>query len=407
MSKNLLKRTLSAVLLIMVVSAGSYYFGFQHGLDQTKNIVIENVTNLDSPDNVSVNFNLFWEVWNKLKTEHIKGAEISDQDLLYGAIKGLTGALGDPNTVFFTPEDSKRFNEDIRGNFSGIGAEIGMRDGKLIVIAPLENTPAQRAGLEPGDVILQIDGNPTSDITIEEAVKEIRGEMGTNVTLTIIRNGWENSKNFEITRANISVPTVEWEMIDGNIIHLHLFSFSENSAADFQKAMVSALLSGGDGLILDLRGNPGGFLDVAVKIAGFFLERGDIVATERFASREETILRARGNAALLRFPVVVLINEGSASASEILAGALRVQNGTKIVGEKSFGKGTVQELQNLGDDSTLKITIANWLLPNGDLIEGNGLDPDVTVEITKEDVEAGRDPQLESAIEIIKKEMQK
>ena len=406
MTKNSLRKLILSIFIIVVAIAGSYYLGFQHGLDQTKNIVIENVTNSNTPSNITTNFSLFWEVWNKLKTEHIDSNEVSDQDLMYGAIKGLTGALGDPNTVFFTPDESEKFNEDIRGSFGGIGAEIGIRDGNLTIIAPLVDTPAQSAGLKAGDTVLQIDGNPTSDITIDDAVQEIRGDPGTVVTLTILRDGWDNSQKFEITRAIISVPTVKWEMIDGDIIHLNLFSFSQNSTVDFQKAMIQALIQGGNGLILDLRGNPGGFLDVAVRIAGFFVDRGEVVATEKFTSGDERVLQAAGNAALKDLPVVVLVDEGSASASEILAGALRVDNGTKIVGVKSFGKGTVQELENLSDGSTLKITIANWLLPNGDLIQGNGLEPDVNVELTDEDIEAGDDTQLNAAVELLKSEME-
>lgn len=405
MNKDSLKTAAAALIVSVVISGGSYYLGFQTGLDQTKNIVIENVTNIDAPENITADFSLFWEVWGKLREEHIKGAEIDEIELVYGAIKGLTNALGDPNTVFFPPEDSKKFNEDIRGNFSGIGAEIGIRDNRLVIIAPLKNTPAERAGLRPGDHIFKIDDTTTDDISVEEAVKLIRGDAGTVVTLTIIREGENNSQTFEITRANVTIPTVEWEMIDGNIVHLRMFSFSGNTPIAFQQAMVSALLAGGDGLILDLRGNPGGFLDISVRIAGFFLERGQVVVTEKFTSGDETVLRARGNEALVKFPLVVLINEGSASASEILAGALRVHNGTKIVGKKSFGKGTIQELQELRGESTLKITIANWLLPNGDLIEGNGLEPDVTIEMTPEDIEEGRDPQLDEAIKILKKEL--
>jgi len=230
--------------------------------------------------------------------------------------------LATPIQFFFSPEDSKKFNEDIRGNFSGIGAEIGIRDSRLVIIAPLKNTPAERVGLRPGDHIFKIDDTTTSDISVEEAVKLIRGDVGTVVILTIIREGESNSQTFEITRANVTVPTIEWEMIDGNIVHLRMFSFSGNTPIAFQQAMVSALLAGGDGLILDLRGNPGGFLDISVRIAGFFLERGQVVVTEKFTSGDETVLRARGNEALVDFPLVVLINEGSASASEILAGAL-------------------------------------------------------------------------------------
>jgi len=405
MNKETLKFVLIAILISVAVGSGAYYTGFQRGLDETKNIIIENVIDVNAPDDITADFGLFWEVWAKLKDEHIKGGEVNEQELVYGAIEGLTKAVGDPNTVFFRPEDSKKFNEDIRGNFSGIGAEIGTRDGKLVIIAPLNNTPAERAGLEPGDHIIQIDSEPTDGITVEEAVRRIRGELGTTVTLTIIRDSFEGSRDFEIVRANITVPTVEWELIEDNIVHMRVFSFNANTTLAFQKSMVSALLAGGDGLILDLRGNPGGFLDVSVRIAGFFLERGQIVVTEKFSSGDETILRARGNEALRNFPTVILINEGSASASEILAGALRVHNGTKIVGENSFGKGTVQELQALRNESTLKITIANWLLPNGDMIEGNGLTPDSFIEITQEHIERGEDPQLEEAIRILKEEL--
>ena len=399
-------KILAAIVVLTAALGGSYYVGFQDGLDQTKNITIEHLINTDTPEEVKTDFNLFWEAWDKLKTEHIKGEEITDEDLLYGAISGLAKAFGDPNTVFFTPDDSQKFNEDVRGNFSGIGAEIGIKDGQLVVVSPLKDSPAEEAGLLPGDQILQIDGKSTSDLGVEDAVKLIRGELGTTVTLTILREGWDSSQNFEITRANIQVPTVEWEMVEGNIIHLQLFSFTRNTALDLQRATLAALLEGGDGLILDLRGNPGGLLDSAVSVAGFFIERGEIVVTEKFTSDEDNeVLRSFGNGALRNFPVVVLIDGGSASASEILAGAMRVQNSTLLIGEKSFGKGTVQQIESLSNDSTLKITIANWLLPDGTLIEGNGLEPDYPVEITDEDIAAGRDPQLEKAIEVLRTQM--
>jgi len=398
-------KIVTLVVVAAVLISGTYYLGFQKGLDETKNIIIENVLDIDTPDEVAADFNLFWEVWEKLQTEHIDGSKTNEQDLVYGAINGLVNAFGDPNTVFFSPEESKKFNDDIKGNFSGIGAEIGIRDDKLTVIAPLKNTPAEIAGLLPGDHILQIDGEITDGITIESAVQKIRGDLGSIVTLTIIREGWDNSKKFEITRANIQVPNVEWDMIDGNIIHLKLFKFSGNSVSDFQSAILAGLRGGGDGLILDLRGNPGGLLDVSVRIAGFFLERGQVVVTEKFVSDEDIVLRATGNGALKDFPVVILINGGSASASEILAGALRVHNGTQIIGTQSFGKGTVQELNDLSNKSTLKITIANWLLPDGTLIEGNGLEPDIIVEITDEDITAERDSQLEKAVEVLKQSL--
>ena len=404
MNKEPIKLVAAAVVVIVAIG-GAYYAGYESGLDQTKNIVIEHITSADASEDVTADFSIFWEAWDKLKTEHIRGGEVSNQDLVYGAIKGLAEAYGDPNTSFFTPEDSKKFSDDIQGSFGGIGAEIGSREGQIIIVAPLKDTPAEQAGLLSGDQILQIDGASTDGMTIEEAVKLIRGELGTTVTLTILRADEETSRKISIVRANIQIPTVEWTIVEGNMIHLRLYSFTANSVFDFQRHMINAVFSGGEGLILDLRGNPGGLLDSAIRVAGFFLERGDVVAIEKFTSGKEIILRSSGNAALKNFPVVVLIDGGSASASEILAGALRVQNGVKLVGQQSFGKGTVQELNDLSDDSILKITIANWLLPDGTLIEGNGLEPDFIVEITAEDIAEGRDPQLERAIEILKQSL--
>ena len=275
----------------------------------------------------------------------------------------------------------------------------------MIVVAPLKNTPAERAGLKSGDQILEIDGRPTEELTVDEAVKLIRGELGTTVTLTIGREEWNEPNEISIVRENIQIPTVEWEMKEGNIIYLKLYSFTANAPQAFYQAVLQGLQARGKGMVLDLRNNPGGYLDVSVNLAGWFLDRGDVVVIERFSSGEEKVFRARGNEALANFPVVVLVNEGSASASEILAGSLRINRDTELVGEKSFGKGTVQELEELSDGSTLKVTIANWLLADGTLIEGNGLEPDYPIPLTGEDTQSGRDPQLERAIELVKQEI--
>jgi carboxyl-terminal processing protease len=396
---------LACILILSFATSGAYYLGFKTGLEQTKNIVIKNVTDTDAPEDVKINFSLFWEAWSKLKEKHIKGTEIDERTLLYGAINGITNAFDDPNTTFFEPDEAKKFNEDISGNFSGLGAEIGIREGRLLIISPLKDSPAEKAGLQPGDYITKIGGESTNGITVEEAAKKLRGEPGTKIVLTILKEESGEEKDIEITREPIQIPTVEWDMIDGNIIHLRIFSFNANTPTAFQKAMISSLLDNGKGMILDLRNNPGGLLDVAVDIAGWFLDRGSIVVTERFTSGEEKPFRASGNEALKDFPVVILINKGSASASEILAGALSVYKDTKLIGEKSFGKGTVQSLEELSDGSTLKITIANWLLPDGTIIEGNGLEPDFQIQISQEEIEAGKDPQLNKAIEILKQEL--
>ena len=408
MKFKLNKKIILAVLIFLAVagaSTGGYYLGYQTGLDETRNITIEGLTGAETPEGIGADFGIFWEAWDTIKKAYIRGGELDDQKLIYGAIRGLTEALDDPNTVFLSPEDSEKFSEDIQGSFGGIGAEIDVRDGQLVVVAPLKNTPAERAGLKSGDQILEIDGRPTEELTVDEAVKLIRGELGTTVTLTIGREEWNEPNEISIVRENIQIPTVEWEMKEGNIIYLKLYSFTANAPQAFYQAVLQGLQARGKGMVLDLRNNPGGYLDVSVNLAGWFLDRGDVVVIERFSSGEEKVFRARGNEALANFPVVVLVNEGSASASEILAGSLRINRDTELVGEKSFGKGTVQELEELSDGSTLKVTIANWLLADGTLIEGNGLEPDYPIPLTGEDTQSGRDPQLERAIELVKQEI--
>lgn len=337
-----------------------------------------------------------------IKEKYFKADEISDQEILYGAVEGVVESLGDPYSVFFSPEDAKKFEEDINGSFGGIGAEIGIRDDQLIIVSPLKGNPAEEVGLKAGDKILKIDDTFTNNISLDKAVKLIRGEEGTDVTLLILRKGWDKPKEFVITRRIIQIPTLDWEMQDGKIAYIQLYSFNANAPQLFYKASFEALLQGPKGLILDLRNNSGGFLDVANNIAGWFLNRGDLIVQEKFPSGRTHDFIARGNGAWGKIPVVILVNGGSASASEILAGALRDHLGAVLVGEKTFGKGTVQEVETLSDGSKIKISVAEWVLPSGKIIEGEGLEPDVVVEITEEDVENERDPQFEEALRIIR-----
>jgi len=300
------------------------------------------------------------------------------------------------------PEDAKVFKEDVSGEFQGVGMEIGIRQGQLTVIAPLEGTPADKAGLRAGDKIIKIDGKDTRGIIIDEAVKLIRGPKGTEVTLTVFRDGWPEAKDFNIIREVIEIPSLTWEMKDSDIAYIKLYHFSSIASSAFSKAALEILNSKAEKIILDLRNNPGGYLEVAQDIAGWFLERGAVVAIEDFGENKEAKeYNAKGPAKLLSYPTVVLINQGSASGSEILAGALRDNRGIKLVGEKSFGKGSVQELKELTKGS-LKVTVARWLTPQGTLIADKGLEPDFVVEMTEEDIEKDRDPQLEKAIEILK-----
>lgn len=350
-----------------------------------------------------VNFSLFWETWKVIQEKFVDKTKINVQNMIYGAISGMVKSLEDPYTVFLNPEDNKRFIEDVRGTFEGVGMEVDIRNNQLQVVAPLEGTPAQAAGLIPGDKIMEVNGTSTASMTIEEAVNLIRGPRGTEVSLTIFRDGWNETKEVKIIRATIEVPSLKLDIREDNIAHLKLYQFSEKAFFDFSEAAIKILSSNADRIVLDLRNNPGGYLEVAQDIAGWFLERGQTVTIEDFGEgKEQEFYKARGNSQLLSYPIVVLINKGSASGAEILAGALRDNREIKLIGETSFGKGSVQELAKLKDNSSLKITIAKWLTPNGDFITGKGLEPDVKVEMTENDRKEDKDPQLEKAIEIIK-----
>jgi len=271
------------------------------------------------------------------------------------------------------------------------------------VVAPLANTPAERAGLRAGDKILQVDGKSTEGITIDEAINWIRGPKGTEVVLTIYRDEWGEARDIKLIRDVIDVPAFKLELRNDKIAYLKIYQFSEKAGYEFPEIALQILNSDAQKIILDLRDNPGGYLEVAQEIASWFLEKGQVVTIEDFGGRQEQkFYLARDNARLVAYPVVILINKGSASGAEILAGALRDNRGIKLIGEKSFGKGSVQELVSLKNNSFLKITVANWLTPKGELITNKGLEPDIKVEMATADYEAGRDPQLEKAIEIIK-----
>jgi len=401
--------TIGTIILIFGIAGSSFFVGFDYGTEHPKNIIVREVQGIENGKDESVDFSLFWQAWEKIRSKHVEGEKAAAQDLVYGAIEGMIGALDDPNTVFFNPEDSEKFNEDISGNFGGIGAEIGIRDKKLIIVAPLKGTPAERAGLKTNDHIIKIDDTFSDNLDVFEAVKIIRGEPGTSVILLIKRESEEKTREVKIAREVITIPTVDFTMKNdarGNkIAHVELYNFNSNTSFVFYQKMVEALQAKADGIVLDLRGNPGGYLEVAVDIAGWFLEKGEVVVIEKFKSGEEEKFFTNGNTALKDIPVVVLMNEGSASASEILAGALRDNRGSKLVGTQSFGKGTVQQLEPLKGGSSLKITIANWLTPKGTIIEKNGLAPDFMVEFGEDDIKNEKDPQLNKALEVLSNQL--
>lgn len=389
---------ISLVLLLAVFGAG-VFVGFERRPAIEK---VKNVFGKETGRPAEVDFSLFWDVWSRIQEKYVDRKEINPQKQVWGAISGMVKALGDPHTVFMPPQDTKQFQEDLKGEFGGIGAELSIRKNVLTVITPLKNSPAEKAGLRSGDKIFKVDDKLTADLTLEESVRLIRGPKGTQVKLTILRDS-DETKEITITRDTIVIPTIETKELGDDIFYIHLMNFNESSTNAFRRAVLEFLNSGNKKLALDLRGNAGGFLSAAVDIASWFLPAGEVVAREKFADGSEDDYRSIGRRVLEDVPVVVLINQGSASASEILAGALRDNRGVKLIGEKSFGKGSVQELVNLKGGASLKVTIAKWLTPKGITIENAGLEPDIKVEMKKEAVDAGQDPQLDKALEVLRK----
>ncbi len=363
------------------------------------------LSNKETQVTTKTDFSSFWKVWNTINEKYPKADKINDQDKVYGAISGLVSSLDDPYSIFFNPDDTKAFEEEIAGNFDGIGMEVGIKDKVLTVIAPLKDTPAYRANIKSSDKILKIDAKITTGLSIEKAVKLMRGPKGTSVTLTIFREGLQQPKEITIVRDTINIPTLDIEIRKDGIFVIKLYSFSANSANLFRQAMRQFIDSGSDKLLLDLRGNPGGYLDVAVDMASWFLKGGKIIVTEDYGNNKTAeIFRSKGYDIFndkLKF--VILINNGSASASEILAGAMQDNGRAKLVGSQSFGKGSVQEVVKITPNTILKITVAKWLTPNGASISEKGLIPDYPVEITQKDFDAKKDPQMDKAVELLLK----
>ncbi len=351
----------------------------------------------------TADFSPFWKVWNEINEKYPKANETTDQERVYGAIAGLVDTLDDPYSVFFGPEDAKSFEEDIAGNFIGVGMEVGIKDKVLTVIAPLKDTPAYKANIKSGDKILKIDKTVTSGLRIEDAVKLIRGEKGAVVTLTILHEGDKEPVKIEITRDIINIPTLDTELRKDGVFVIKLYSFSANSTGLFRKALKEFASSGTDKLVLDLRGNPGGYLSAAVNLASWFLPSGKIVAIEDYGeTKDPEIFRSRGYDVFSdKLKFIILIDSGSASASEIVAGALQDHGKAKLVGTQSYGKGSVQEAVKITPDTLLKITVAKWLTPNGVSISGKGLTPDYEVKLTKENSNNEKDPQMDKAVELL------
>lgn len=425
-SQRIVSSYLLAALLILV-----FVFGVMLGhLQSTQQMALQqkggDVTNMEDklPEYLTkdVDFKEFWQVWKYVKENYVK-SDIPDTKMFYGAMEGMVASLGDPYTVFFNPEVSKKFDQELSGSFEGIGAEIGKKNDAITVIAPLPGTPAEKSGLKSGDIVLAIDGKDTYNMSLDYAVSIIRGKKGTAVKLSVYTpNNGSKPRDLEITRDKIEIDSVRLSkkingedktdknnnqddlMIDGNIAHVELLYFNENTLADWNQTVLKILAKNPKGIILDMRNNPGGFLQTAIEIAGEWVQ-DKVIVSERLRSGEKTDHKATRQARLAGIPTVVLVNGGSASGSEIVAGALQDWGVAKLVGEKTFGKGSVQDLKEFSDGSSVKLTIAEWLTPNGKNINKEGIKPDIEVKLSKEDYDAGKDPQLDKAVEIIKSEI--
>jgi carboxyl-terminal processing protease len=377
--------TLSWLIIIALIFFIGLFIGLKKNpnVDQILDIVATTQASEGDEEEAKINFDPYWKAWNLLNQKFIDIEDIDAEDKLWGSIKGLAESMGDPYTTFFTPEETKSFENSINGEFGGIGIEIDIEDGYLTIVTPLKNTPGEEAGLIPGDIIAAVDGLNTFEMTINESISMMRGKKGEPVILTIWRDSVDDPFDVEIIRDVIHVPAIETEVVNGVFV-IHFYSFSSDSQAEFEDALDELLLKKYDKVLIDLRNNPGGFLDTSIEIASWFLESGKIVVSEEFKDETKNKhYRSKGYdiKKFHDFELGVLVNRGSASASEILSGALKEHGVATIYGETTFGKGTVQEFIPITKETALKVTTSRWLTPDGTSISDGGLDPDIETEL--------------------------
>ena len=401
-------RLLSAIIIVMAIGASSFAGGYVVGRDAPASGGVlsssaegPQSTAVAPPEAADRSFTVLEEAWRLIWQEYYKRTDVDPNKLSYGAIEGLVSSLGDPHTAFSTPQQARVDEDDLRGKFEGIGVTVEMREGKLTVVSPLADSPGARAGILPGDVIIQVDGRDIAGMDMLDAVALIRGPRGTTVKLTIMRGDEKTPRNFEVVREEIKLVSVQAKMLDGAIAYVSISSFGANTNSELVGELRSLLAQKPQGLVLDLRNNPGGLLDASVDVASQFLSEGVVLYEQRGGSERQAFEVKEGGVAR-EIPMVVLINKGSASASEIVAGALQDHGRAKLVGERSFGKDTVQNVHTLSDQSSLRITVAQWFTPNSQDIHEKGLRPDVEVAVDEKALEEGRDVQLERAVQVVK-----
>lgn len=392
----------SGIILITIFLIG-YFLGQKSFFSDTKDFIsLEESSVYNKNASNRVDFEIFWDAWDLLKKKHVDRDSIDSQSLVYGAINGMFASTGDPYTVFFDPEENKIFKEVIDGSFEGIGAEIGIRDGFLTIVSPLDGSPAEKAGLRPKDKIIAIDEEQIIELDIDELVKKIRGKSGTEVKLTILREGIDEVKDIIVIRSRIQIDSVKLEQIE-DIAYIRVSQFGENTSDEFKNELNNVKINGAKGIVIDMRNNPGGLLTTAVDLVSYFVPKNSIAVIEEYSTGKQDIKKTHKTSQFKELPMVILINEGSASASEIFAGAIKDnRKDVVLVGQKSFGKGSVQELIPMNTHTSSKITVAKWLTPNGSHIDKVGITPDILVEYTEEDYKNKNDPQKDKAIEILK-----
>ena len=401
----------SLTILIPVVIIFSFLFGMQVGKLRTGatdtqtgahmlSSFIDSSTQGDKPS-----LSLFWDVWDRLHTQYVDPKALSSQQMLYGAIKGMVASLNDPYTVFMDPEESKEFKNNLQGTLEGIGAELSVKDKNLVIMSVLKGSPAEKAGLKANDIVLKIDDEVATDMTVYQAITRIRGTKGTPVKLFIFRK--DKSDPFEVTiiRDTIRLDSITFEDRGAGLFYIGLHQFTDSTKLELEDTIAKIVLKDPKGIVLDLRNNGGGYLEVAIDVLSELLSgKKEVVTIHKRDAKDDVKRYTTGSGRLSGIPLVVLINNSSASASEIVAGAVQDLKRGTVMGEKSYGKGSVQEIEdNLEQNASLRITIAKWLTPFHRSIDKVGIEPDVTVKLREDDLKKGKDPQLDAAMKMLKK----
>lgn len=393
------------IAFIIVSLAGIFFAGALLGFYQRPLFEKANALSNSRALPEDVDFSDFWRAWEILELKHISSVDAPTiQERMYGAIQGLADSYDDPYTTFFPPEESKIFNESVDGEFSGVGMELGIQDEILTVVSPLKDTPAYKADIQPGDMIIRIGDQSTSGMTIDMAVSLIRGERGTSVTLTLYREGEELPFDVTLVRDTIQIPTLETEILQDDIFVISIYTFTNQTPVSLRNALTEMKKLGFKKLVIDLRGNPGGFLDASIDMSSHFVPSGKVIVSEVFKDESrEIVYRSKGYRSLdSDMEIVVLVDKGSASASEIFAGALQHYDVATVIGTETYGKGSVQELIPLTADTSLKITIAKWVLPSGESLSEKGLVPDVVIPYERNE-DKTIDNQMNKAVEFLLK----